>query len=101
MLLDGRCLLSVVAGKNNHPKTTKPLHFCEGFVLYGVAPGVENLHKHMVFCIFLCWQSIYLYLDKYPYRSLALFTGLPKEFVVASYRVKQEMVHGVFMHMKS
>jgi len=23
------------------PETTKPLHFCRGFVLYGAAPGVE------------------------------------------------------------
>jgi hypothetical protein len=23
------------------PETTKPLHFCKGFVLYGAAPGVE------------------------------------------------------------
>jgi hypothetical protein len=24
------------------PETTKPSHFCEGFVLYGAAPGVES-----------------------------------------------------------
>ena len=36
------------------PETTKPSHCCEGFVLYGAAPGVEiktNLLFLMVFKI--------------------------------------------------
>ena len=29
--------------KTGIPETTKPLHFCRGFVLYGAAPGVEQV----------------------------------------------------------
>jgi len=31
------------------PETTKPSYFYEGFVLYGAAPGVEGVHKHMFY----------------------------------------------------
>lgn len=44
---DRRWSLALIAAKNNHPKTTKPSHFCEGFVLYGAAPGVEESNKYL------------------------------------------------------
>lgn len=34
---------ALVLGKNNSPETTKPPHFCEGFVLYGAAPDERFL----------------------------------------------------------
>lgn len=34
--------------KVNTLETTKPPHFCEGFVLYSAAPGVE-LYRNILF----------------------------------------------------
>ena len=43
------------------PETTKPPHFCGGFVLYGAAPRVEKFNKYMIFNIFfLTGQGCYL-----------------------------------------
>lgn len=32
-----------------NPETTKPSHFCEGFVLYGAAPGVEKTELFYIY----------------------------------------------------
>jgi hypothetical protein len=34
--------------KSEHPETTKPPHFCEGFVLYGAAPGIELVYNPII-----------------------------------------------------
>jgi hypothetical protein len=47
------------------PETTKPLHFCRGFVLYGAAPGVEYLNNCMIYILFL-FDTIIGYLMEYP-----------------------------------
>jgi hypothetical protein len=35
------------------PETTKPSHFCEGFVLFGAAPRVEWIFNYLPLMIFL------------------------------------------------
>jgi hypothetical protein len=47
------------------PETTKPLHFCRGFVLYGAAPGVESKNKSL-FSIQLSCDQVQFYLFDYP-----------------------------------
>jgi hypothetical protein len=37
----------------NTPETTKPLHFCRGFVLYGAAPGVEFIFNYLPAMVFM------------------------------------------------
>lgn len=49
----------------NTPETTKPSHFCEGFVLYGAAPGVEYLNNCMIYMLFL-FDTVIGYLIEYP-----------------------------------
>lgn len=40
-------------GSFQTPETTKPSHFCEGFILYGAAPGVERLYIYMIYNLFI------------------------------------------------
>jgi hypothetical protein len=54
--LYGRVSVAVMASsragslpqKSGRAETTKPSHFCEGFVLYGAAPGVELYLKSIL-----------------------------------------------------
>lgn len=36
-----------------HAETTKPPHFCGGFVLYGAAPRVEPTDNYLLFNVIL------------------------------------------------
>ncbi|WP_218274641.1 hypothetical protein, partial [Pseudomonas sp. MPR-R2A4] len=40
----------------NTPETTKPLHFCRGFVLYGAAPDERYLSAGLGFL--WVWKSV-------------------------------------------
>ena len=48
------------------PETTKPPHFCGGFVLYGAAPGVESKNKSLF--------SIQLSCDQVSSTSLTILS---------------------------
>ncbi len=53
--------------KVNTLETTKPPHFCEGFVLYSAAPGVEKANNLLLINRFYsCIKSISL---KIPFLS--------------------------------
>lgn len=43
-------------GKVNTPETTKPSHFCEGFVLYGAAPDERYVSAGLGFSG--VWRSV-------------------------------------------
>ena len=48
--LGGQDLLadSSFSNRSFTPETTKPSHFCGGFVLYGAAPGVESVFSRLI-----------------------------------------------------
>ena len=62
-----------VGRKSEDPETTKPSHFCEDFVLYGAAPGVESIYNYTIYNGFICGYKVF-YLLKYPLVLASSFT---------------------------